>query len=286
MIDAQKKVYPISLMCDVLDVSRSSYYAWKHHKPSDREREYEKLIPLVQQVSKDTQSTYGTRRIAKEIRKTGTHCGRTKAATVMALADVKAKQKKKFKVTTNSKHNLPVSPNLLNREFNVSEPNRVYVGDITYIWTQEGWLYLAVVIDLFSRQIVGWSINQRMTRNLVKEALTSAYWRRKPQPGAIFHSDRGSQYCSKEFQALIKDCKMLSSMSRKGDCWDNAVAESFFGSLKTERVYHRNYASREEARKDITDYIEMFYNSRRLHSSLGYLSPRDYEKMMMLEKVS
>ena len=266
-------------MCEVLEVPRSGYYAWKQQRPSARQQEYERLIPIAQQADKDSKGTYGARRIAKEIRKTGTPCGRTKAATVMALADITAKQKKKFKVTTDSKHNLPVAPNLLDREFTVSEPNRVYVGDITYIWTQEGWLYLAIVLDLFSRQVVGWSMNSRMTTELIKDALTMCYWRRKPEPGVIFHSDRGSQYCSKEFRTLLATYQMTSSMSRKGNCWDNAVAESFFGSLKTERVFFSNYRTREDARRDITDYIEMFYNSRRLHSYLGYLSPREFEKM-------
>lgn len=286
MIDTEKEAYPITLMCQVLGVPRSGYYAWKQRQPSKRHQEYERLIPLVQQVDKDSKGTYGARRIAKEISKTGTPCGRTKAATIMVLADVEAKQKKKFKVTTDSKHNLPVAPNLLDREFTVSEPNRVYVGDITYIWTQEGWLYLAVVLDLFSRQIVGWSMNRRMTKELVKDALKMAYWRRKPQPGALFHSDRGSQYCSREFQVLLTTYQMVSSMSRKGNCWDNSVAESFFGSLKTERVFFANYKTREEARQDITDYIEMFYNSKRLHSHLGYLSPREFEKMMAIKKAA
>lgn len=285
MIDTEKKAYPVSLMCEVLNVCRSGYYAWRL-RSSVRQQEYEKLIPLVKQVHKSTNGTYGARRMAKEIEKSGTPCGRTKAATVMALSKVSAKQKKKFKVTTDSKHNLPIAPNLLDRQFTVDEPDRVYVGDITYIWTQEGWLYLAVVLDLFSRQVVGWSMNQRMTRGLVKDALMMAYWRRKPTPGVIFHSDRGSQYCSKEFQALITTYQMLSSMSRKGNCWDNAVAESFFGSLKTERVFFSKYKTREEARSDITDYIEMFYNSRRLHSHLGYLSPREFEKMMSMKKVA
>lgn len=221
-----------------------------------------------------------------EIEKSGTPCGRTRAAAVMARADVAAKQKKKFKATTDSKHDLPVAPNILDREFSVSEPDRVYVGDITYIWTQQGWLYLAVVLDLFSRQVVGWSMNQRMTREVVKDALRMACWRRKPAPGVIFHSDRGSQYCSKEFQALLAAYQMTSSMSRKGNCWDNAVAESFFGSLKTERVFFSNYHTREEARGDITDCIEMFYNSKRRHSYLGYLSPRDFEKMMAMKKAA
>jgi putative transposase len=286
LIDAEKKAYPITLMCQVLGVRRSSYYAWKQRQPSKRQQEYQRLIPIAQRADKESKGTYGARRIAQEIRKTGVPCGRTKAATVMDLAKIKARQKKKFKVTTDSQHNLPVSPNLLDREFTVSEPNRVYAGDITYIWTQEGWLYLAVVLDLFSRQVVGWSMSRRMTKDLVEDALTMAYWRRKPAPGVIFHSDRGSQYCSQAFQALLQTCQMISSMSRKGDCWDNAVAESFFGSLKTERVFLTHYRTREDARRDIADYIEMFYNSRRLHSHLGYLSPREFERMMAMKKVA
>jgi len=273
-------------MCEVLGVCRSGYYAWKENHTSVRKEEYDKLIPVVQQVHKDTKGTYGARRMAIEIEKSGTPCGRNKAKTVMAIAGVAAKQKKKFKVTTDSRHDLPVADNLLNREFDVTEPNRVYVGDITYIWTQQGWLSLAIVLDLFSRQVVGWSMNQRMTKDLVKDALTMAYWHRKPEPGAIFHSDRGSQYCSHEFQALLTTYQMTSSMSRKGNCWDNAAAESFFGSLKTERVFFSNYKTREEARRDITDYIEMFYNSKRLHSHLGYLSPREFEKKMLIKKVA
>ena len=286
MIDAEKKAYPVALMCKVLNVSRSGYYAWQRSEPSARQQEYDKLIPIVEQAHKDSKGTYGARRMAIEIDKSGTPCGRTKAATIMALADVTAKQKKKFKATTDSNHDLPVAPNLLDRKFTVNQPDRVYVGDITYVWTQEGWLYLAVVLDLFSRQVVGWSMSQRMTRELVKDALRMAYWRRKPAPGVIFHSDRGSQYCSKEFQALLKTYHMTSSMSRKANCWDNAVAESFFGSLKTERVFFCRYKTREDARRDVTDYIEMFYNSKRRHSHLGYLSPRDFEKMMAMKKVA
>ena len=267
-----------------MQVSRSGYYTWKKSGPSARRQEYDKLIPIVKQAHKDSGKTYGARRMAIEIEKKGFRCGRIKASTVMAQAKVAVKHKRKFKVTTESKHNLPVAKNLLKREFTVNEPDRAYVGDITYIWTHQGWLYLAIVIDLFSRQVVGWSMNKRMTRELVNDALRAAYWRRKPEPGAIFHSDRGSQYCSKEFQTLLTTYQMTSSMSRKGNCWDNAVAESFFGSLKTERVFFANYKTREEARMDITDYIEMFYNSRRLHSHLGYMSPREFEKMMAMKE--
>jgi transposase InsO family protein len=204
----------------------------------------------------------------------------------MRLAGVAARQKKKFKATTDSKHNLPAAPNLLERNFEASEPDRVYCSDITYIWTAEGWLYLSVILDLFSRQVVGWSMNNRITKKLVLDALHMAMWHRCPGVGLVFHSDRGSQYCSKDFQKALKGYGMLSSMSRKGDCWDNSVAESFFGSLKTERVFDSKYSTREEGRRDIVDYIEMFYNSKRRHSYLGYLSPKEFEKMMSIEKAA
>jgi putative transposase len=273
-------------MCEVLKVCRSGYYAWRKCGKSSRQEEYEKLIPIVQNAHKVSKGTYGARRMAGEIEAHGVPCGRCKAATIMKLADVVAKQKKKFKVTTDSKHNLPVAPNVLNREFSVDAPDQVYVSDITYLWTQEGWLYLAVVIDLFSRQVVGWSLNQRMERILVMDALRMAVWRRKPAPGLLFHSDRGSQYCSSDFQTMLVTYGMISSMSRKGNCWDNSVAESFFGSLKTERVFFSNYKTREAARQDVIDYIEMFYNSKRRHSYLGYVSPREFEEMRQLKKVA
>ena len=200
----------------------------------------------------------------------------------MRLAGVSVKSKRRFRTTTDSDHNLPVAPNLLNRKFDVSSPNRFWVGDITYVWTAEGWLYLATVMDLFSRQIVGWSLQERMTSNLVSDALLMAVCRRKPSAGLIFHSDRGSQYCSLQFQDLLKAHKIISSMSRKGDCWDNAVMESFFGSLKSERINLKNYRTREAARQDIIAWIEMFYNAKRRHSYLGYVSPREFEKMQTL----
>jgi len=267
-------------------ISRSGYYAWRKRDKSLRQRENERLIPIVKAAHKKSKGTYGTRRIAEEIEAYGSNCGRTRAGTLMKLAGVAAKQKKKFKATTDSKHNLPVAPNLLNRQFKTKEPDKVYVSDITYIWTREGWLYLAVVLDLFSRQVVGWSLGTRMSRKLIMNALLMAIWRRRPDPGLIFHSDRGSQYCSTDFQKMLKAHGMVSSMSRKGNCWDNAVAESFFGSLKTERVFFSNYITREKARRDIVDYIEMFYNSNRRHSYLGYLSPKEFEELWLLKKAA
>lgn len=253
---------------------------------SPRQRENEKLIPIVKRVHKDSKGTYGTRRIAEELEAGGTPCGRYRARTLMKLSGVSARRSKKFKATTNSKHNLPVAPNLLERKFEIASPDRVWVSDMTYLWTSEGWLYLAIVLDLFHRQIVGWSMSNRMSRKLVMDALRMGIWHRRPGAGLIFHSDRGSQYCSHDFQKMLKNHLMISSMSRKGNCWDNAVAESFFGSLKTERVFFTNYKTREEARRDVVDYIEMFYNPKRRHSYLGYLSPKEFEETWLLKEAA
>ena len=282
----QQKAYPIILLCDVMKVSRSGFYSWKKRNKSARQQERERLIPKVIEIHKASRGTYGSRSIAKELESTGDSCGRHKAATLMKLAKIKAKQHKKFKVTTDSKHNLPVAPNLLEQQFEVSEPNCVWVGDITYLWTSEGWLYLAIVIDLFSRKVVGWSMSNRITKKLVIDALLMGVWRRKPAPGLIFHSDRGSQYCSNNFQELLKKYKIISSMSRKGNCWDNAVAESFFGSLKKEQVFGAKYATRTDAKIDMVDYIEMFYNSKRRHSYLDYLNPMVFEENWFLDKAA
>ena len=274
------------LLCQVMRVCRSGYYSWETRGKSLRQRERDRLIPKVKAIHRESKESYGARRIAEELEAQGESCGRTKAGTLMKLAGVEAKQKKKFKATTDSKHDLPVAPNLLERNFEVSEPDCVYCSDITYIWTTEGWLYLAVILDLFSRQVVGWSMSNRITKKLVIDALQMAVWRRRPEDGLIFHSDRGSQYCSNDFQKMLKKHGMISSMSRKGDCWDNSVAESFFGTLKVERVFDSIYQTREEAKRDIVDYIEMFYNSKRRHSYLGYLSPKEFEKMMSVEKAA
>ena len=196
----------------------------------------------------------------------------------MREAGVQVRHRKKFKVTTNSNHKQPVFDNLLERQFDVPQPDQAYVADITYIWTQEGWLYLAVVIDLYSRKVVGWSMSSRMKAQLVCDALKMAIWQRRPKAGLIHHSDRGSQYAGKAFRKLLKAHDIKGSMSRKGNCWDNAVAESFFGSLKQERVQWRSYQTRYEAQQDILNYISMFYNSYRLHSTLGYTSPNEFER--------
>ena len=212
---------------------------------------------------------------------------RQKARQLMQEAGVQVVRKRRFKKTTNSDHQLPVFNNLLNRDFEAAQPDQVYAADITYIWTLEGWLYVAVVIDLCSRKVVGWSMGTRMKAQLVCDALTMALWNRRPKAGLIHHSDRGSQYASHAFRKLLIRHSIKGSMSRKGDCWDNAVVESFFGSLKQERVHRRNYQTRYEAQQDILNYITMFYNRIRLHSYLGYKSPNDYEKQLLaLKKVA
>ena len=232
------KEFPVDVMCEVLEVNRSGYYAYKNSPPTARETEDERLLALVVKSFNDSNHNYGTARIQADLRDLGEKVSRRRIKRLMKQAGLVCKTMKKFKATTNSKHNETISPNLLNRNFKVDEPNRVWVGDITYIWTDMGWLYLATVIDLFSRKVVGWSMSDRMKTSLVNEAMQMAIWQRKPPKGLIWHTDRGSQYASKEHRALLKTHRIQQSMSRKGDCWDNAVAESFFHTLKTELLFH------------------------------------------------
>lgn len=224
---------------------------------------------------------YGTRRLKRLLANEGLIVSRRRIGRLLKKAGLQCQTKRRFKVTTDSKHHQPISPNLLARQFTVSQPNRCYVGDITYIWTQEGWLYLAVVIDLFSRQVVGWSMKNHMRTRLVNDALMMAVWARKPEKGLLWHTDRGSQYTSDSHRLLLKQHGIRQSMSRKGDCWDNAVAESFFHSLKTECVYRYTLKTKAMAKQVIFDYIEVFYNRQRLHSANDYLSPVDYEKVQV-----
>jgi len=224
--------------------------------------------------------------MAKSLKDLGYNVGRYRARSLMKKAGLEVKRPRKFKRTTDSRHKLPVAPNLVKQQFQVEQPNQIWCGDITYLWTLEGWLYLAVIIDLYSRKAVGWALSSRLTSPLVLEALRMAYWRRKPAPGLVHHSDRGSQYAAEDYQGQLKIFQMIPSMSRKGDCYDNAVAESFFHSLKNEQIGDQVYLTREEARRAVIDYIEMFYNSRRLHSFLGYASPNDFEKKVPLAMVA
>lgn len=261
-----------------MGVSRSGFYRSTKAENRNRIQPDFHLISRVKEIHKQSRRKYGARRMSKQLRADGYDVGRYRARNLMKKAGVSFSYKKKFKRTTDSNHKLPVASNLLDRKFNVDTPNTVWCADITYLWTNEGWLYLAIVVDLHSRKAVGWAINKHMKTSLVKEALTMAYFRRRPGKGLMHHSDRGSQYASHEYQDQLKQYGMICSMSRKGDCWDNSVAESFFHTLKTECTHERRYSTREEARIDVIDYIEMFYNSYRLHSTLGYQSPNDFEK--------
>lgn len=264
-------------MCKCLRVSRSAYYGWLNSSPSAKKLADEKLMKKIRMIFNKHKKRYGARRIKKELAKEDLIASRRRISRLMKIADLCCKAKRKFKVTTDSKHNLPISPNLLDRNFTADKPNQAYVGDITYIPTQEGWLYLAVVIDLFSRQVVGWSMKSHLRTALVNDALLMAIWKRKPARGLIWHSDRGSQYASKSHRDLLKVHGIKQSMSRKGDCWDNAVAESFFHTLKVELTHQSNFKTREEAKNIIFEYIEIYYNRLRMHSTNDYMSPVEFE---------
>lgn len=287
-ITRYKKTWPIDLMCRLLGVSRNAYYRYCQRRQEDQpDPERKELLATVKEMSEASDYSYGSRRMKRALNALGYPMGRFKARSLMREAGVKARYRKKYKVTTNSNHKQPVFENVLEREFSAVKPDQVYVSDITYLWTQEGWLYLAVFIDLYSRRVVGWSMGSRMKAGLVTDALRMAIWRRRPAEGLIVHSDRGSQYASKAYRRLLKANGFVGSMSRKGDCWDNAVAESFFASLKKERVHWKHYQTRIEAQQDVLDYIAMFYNSQRLHSYLDYVSPMDYESALAeLEKAA
>jgi len=268
-------------MCHVLDVSRSGYYAWLKRSESLRSREDKRLLKRISEIHKSSRETYGSPRVHAELQAEGVQCGRKRVARLMRLNGIRARQHKKFRATTDSRHSYAVAENLLNREFSVKFPDQVWAGDITYVWTRDGWLFLAVVLDLYSRLVVGWSMCDRITRRLTMGALRMGLWRRKPQTGLLVHQDRGSQYACDDYQSLLEENGIVCSMSRKGDCWDNAVMESFFHTLKTELVHHRDYLTRAEARADIFEWIEAFYNRKRRHSTLGYLSPMEFENAVV-----
>ncbi|PXV73414.1 transposase InsO family protein [Nitrosomonas eutropha] len=269
--------FTVLSMCRFLQVSQSAYYDWLHRIPSFREREDEQLSSIVKKLFKKSRNTYGTRRLKIAMSHQGRSVGRRRISRLMKEAGLACKTKRRFKATTHSKHELPIAPNYLDRQFSIDQINQVYVGDLTYIHTLEGWLYLAVVIDLFSRQVVGWSMAAHMKTQLVNDALQMAIWKRKPDKGLLWHTDRGSQYASESHRQLLKQHGIQQSMSRKGNCWDNAVSESFFHTLKIELIHHQTFHSREEAKQAVFEYIEVFYNRERLHSANGYISPVDFE---------
>jgi putative transposase len=273
-IDTQRMVYPLPVMCQTLQVSVSGYRAWLRGGSPDRKHLTDaQLVAVIRSLHARFKGVYGSPRMLEELRERGFPVGKARVEWLMREHGIRARHKRRYKATTDSKHMLPVAENLLDRKFTPEAPNQAWGADITYIWTDEGWLYLAVVLDLFNREIVGWSIKPRMTADIVIDALTMAWFRRRPPPGLIHHSDRGSQYASCDFQNKLADYGMVCSMSRKGNCWDNAPTESFFNSLKNERVHGAHYPTREAARMDLFDYIEPFYNRSRRHSTLGYKSP-------------
>jgi putative transposase len=277
-IQEHLRQFSIETVCEVLEVSRSGYYAWRDRPCSGQERRREELARKIQAVYQENRHVYGSPRVCRALQAQGESVCENTVARVMRQHGIQAKSKKKFVPrTTDSLHDQPVADNLLNREFTADRPNRKWVTDITYIPTDEGWLYLAGVLDLFSRKIVGWAMADHMRTDLVSDALRMAILHRCPGEGLLHHSDRGVQYASEDYQQLLEEHRMEVSMSGRGDCWDNACAESFWGTLKTELIHHERYATHETARQAIFEYIEVFYNRKRLHSSLGYLSPEAFE---------
>ena len=275
-IDAARSEFPLSSMCAVLDVSVSGYRAWKRGGRVVKRLTDVQLLALIRAIHRESKGRYGWPRVREELRDRGIPAGKERVRKLMQANGIRARHKRKYKVTTDSKHNLPVAPNLLNRNFKTERPDQAWVADITFIPTNEGWLYLAAVLDLHTRMIVGWAMSSTMTRQLVIDALRMAWFRRKPKPGLLHHSDRGSQYCSHDYRQLLKEYGVQPSMSRKGNCWDNAPMESFFNSLKNECTHLARYTTRDEAKQETFEYIEPFYNRRRRHSALGYQSPATF----------
>lgn len=277
-IQKHREVFPVTLLCQVLEVSTSGFYAWLQRPESLRSRANRRLLVEIKAVHHRSRQTYGSPRVHADLNAQGHACGKHRVAQLMCTHGIVSRHKRKFKATTNSRHTHPVADNLLQRQFRVTAPNRWWVSDITYIPTQEGWLYLAVTLDLYHRKVIGWAMDRWMTQQLVIDAFTMAMKNGRPGQGLSHHSDQGVQYACKVFQALLKTSGIQCSMSRKGNCWDNAVAESFFHTLKVELIHARSYSTRQEARAEIFDYIEVFYNRQRRHSVLGYLTPAEFEK--------
>lgn len=276
-IDAEKACFPVATMCRVLKVTCGGYYAWRKRPESTRACRNRALLGEIQATHTASRGTYGSPRVHRELVAQGSAVGRHRVARLMHQAGIKARSKRRFRKTTQSDHANPIVPNLLERQFAVEAPDRAWVTDITYIWTDAGWLYLAVVLDLYSRRVVGWAMSTLIDEALTLSALRMALTNRAPGDQLVHHSDRGSQYAAKKYRELLEARGVARSMSRKGDCWDNAVAESFFATLKVELVYRRAFRSRDDARRAIFEYIEGFYNRVRRHSYLGYVSPETFE---------
>jgi len=278
LIATEKACYPVALLCRVLKVSRSGYYAWHKRPAATRTRQDQSLALEVAAIHAQSRGRYGSPRVHAELRERGQRIARKRVARLMRAAGLRGRERRRFRCTTDSKHKMAIKGNLLAQRFAVAAPNTGWVTDITYLWTLEGWLYLAVILDLFSRRVIGWALSERLERGLALDALAMALKQRQPSSGLLHHSDRGSQYASHEYQQLLARYGILSSMSRSGNCWDNAVAESFFATLKLELVYQTRWATRAEARSAVFEYIELFYNRQRRHSALGYLCPSEFEQ--------
>jgi len=277
------KAYPVTVLCRVMKVSRSGFYDYRrHYNNRIQDQEQIRLEALIRSIFNESKKTYGSRRIVRDLKSKGYNMGRYRVRSLMRKLELKAKTPKRYRVTTDSNHSYLVATNLVNRQFTVEAPNKVWTADITYLWTLEGWSYLAVILDLFSRQVVGWAVDKHMKVELVLDALRMAYWRRRPAPGLIHHSDRGIQYACHRYQQQLQQFKMVPSMCRKGDCWDNAPTERFFRSLKHEHLLSCRLATRQDAKRETLEYIT-FYNAYRLHSSLGYLSPMEFERTKKLK---
>lgn len=278
--------FRLGKMCEILKVSRSGYHNYVKRKGSQRQIENQIILEQINKIFNQNHCVYGSPRIYQELRKQGFKCNKKRVVRLMRVNGIRAKTKRKYKVTTNSEHSYPVAEDLVGRNFNAAEINKVWASDITYIWTKEGWLYLCCILDLCSRKIIGWHLDISLASNLVISSLQQALMNRGEQPGVIFHSDRGSQYASEHVRGFLNRHEMKQSMSRKGNCYDNAVMESFFHTLKTELVFFRNYQTRAEAKLDIFYYIEIFYNRQRSHSTIKYFSPVEFENYLELKKVA
>lgn len=266
-------------MCQVLGVTKSGYYDWRKRSKSEQKKRKEKLTREVKRVYVESKGRYGSPKITKVLSQQGIRTSEKTVTRIMRENNIKSKVVKKYKATTNPNHQLPIFPNRLNQQFQADKPGKVWVADITYIWTKEGWLYLATVMDLFSRRIIGWQMSHRMNKELVLTALKRAIRKQPPAKGLIHHSDRGSQYASHDYRALLKKHNITGSMSRRGNCYDNACIESFHSIIKKELIFHETYKTRIEAKMSIFEYIETFYNYKRIHSTIGYLSPVAYERV-------
>jgi putative transposase len=277
-IAAEKAAFPVRVLCRTLEVSRAGFYAWQTRPPAARAQVDQRLGLEIQAIHGESRQRYGSPRVHAELRHRGHRPSRKRVARLMRQHGLCARRRRRFRITTDSRHNRPVAPNVLGRQFAVAAPDTTWVTDITYLWTDEGWLYLAVILDLFSRAVVGWALHARITRHLALQALTMALGRRRPPGGLVHHSDRGSQYANADYQRVLATHGILGSMSRRGNCWDNAVAESFFATLKVELAHDARWPTREVAQREVFEYLEQFYNGQRRHSTLGYLSPLAFER--------